>query len=249
MQELMQQLREQGVEAEAFHAVDGRQHTPDLLPGERIDQNQSLKIRQTKLTNSEIGCYLSQLRAMKQAYEEGLPRVCIMEEDVMVENDFGAVLAAIAALPDDVELVRLMGLKIHPRKLVMPLGASHQLTRPVKGLCGAQGYVINREGMSKVIEHGSTIAEAIDKFFDHFWNIDLRCYCVEPHVVWERPSSSTVEKNMDPKTGGAIANTLRKHWIKVVRSNKRRAYLRKHRDEFHPAIPLTEKAGRTERIH
>lgn len=245
---LVDALTAQQVNHELVAGVDGRHEMPALSADETLDQARSLGRRQVLLTSSEVGCYLSHLRAIRTAYEAGLERLCMLEDDVELEPSFAEVLTALASLGTDVELVRLMGLKIHKRKLVAPLATEHMLTRPVKGLCGTQGYVINRAGMEKVLRHGAVIAEPFDKFLDHFWEIDLRCYAVEPHVICERPSESTIRKNSRDKAAKPFAARLSKHVVKIKRSINRRAYLGQRRAEFHPAEKPAERPGRTARM-
>jgi len=249
VQELVSLLASQGLTGTLVEGVDGRNEFPTLIDGERIDQNRSLKRQLVELTKSEVGCYLSHFRTIKNAYDRGLGRICILEDDVLIEPGFKEVLASIEKLPDEFEHVRLMGLKLHRRKNVCEIGENHMLTRPVKGLCGAQGYVLNRSGMEKILRHGSTISEPIDKFFDHFWDIDLKCYCVEPHVIWERTiTKSTIVKICKHDATRSFPKFLRKHILKIRRGFKRRVYILRNLTGFLFAKKPEIAMGRTARI-
>jgi glycosyl transferase family 25 len=143
-----------------------------------------------------------------------------------------------------------MGLKQHKRKLISLLDHTHWLTRPVKGLCGTQGYVINRIGMQKVIKTGASISEPIDKFFDHFWDIPLQCFCVEPHLIWERPRIKTsVKKQSRGDACKPLKNRIRKHQIKLTRSFRRKLYMLTQISRFFPSQKSFKKTGKTTRIH
>jgi glycosyl transferase, family 25 len=247
--ELLKALKSQSLTAEIRLGVDGRQGMPELEDGESLDQALSLKMRLVELSSGEIGCYLSHLRTIKHAYQADFSRICILEDDVELEEDFSQILAKLETLPDTVELVRLMGLKTHKRKTLCSLGDRHVLARPVKGLCGTQGYVLNRIGMEKIIRLGSALAEPIDKFYDHFWDIDLRTYSVEPHLIWERAKTvSSIPKNSRKKAAKPLLKRLAKHRIKLTRGLKRRAYLFKHRADFFPATLPPGKMGKTARM-
>lgn len=249
LQELLSLLDDQGLTARTIQGVDGRKSFPPLAGDERIDQNQSLRMQLVELTKSEAGCYLSHFRTIRGAYDEGLERICILEDDVLIEPDFKEVLSSAEQLPDKVEHLRLMGLKLHKRKNVCKLGKNHRLTRPVKGLCGTQGYVLNRSGMKKVLQSGSIIAKPIDKFYDHFWEIDLKSYCIEPHIIWERPIiKSSITKLPRDKSEKALGEFLRKHAVKLQRGLKRRAYILKHWSDFFPAVKSVVPMGKTARI-
>ena len=249
VQELSNLLVDQNLTYEIVLGADGRKEFPPLEEGESIDQIKSLKTRLIELTKSEVGCYLSHFRTIKKAYNAGLEHVCILEDDVLIEPDFKEVLCLLETASDEFEHIRLMGLKRHKRKNVCRVGENHQLTRPVKGLCGTQGYILNRRGMEKVIKHGNIITEPIDKFYDHFWDIDLRSYCIEPHVVWERAIiKSSISKLSRNRATKPITKRFRKHLIKLQRGLKRRIYILKHWKEFFLAKKPEGAMGRTARI-
>ena len=247
VQELKEQLVAQGITAILSSGVDGRKEMPPLQEGESINQHRSLKMRMIELTPSEVGCYLSHYRIIKKAYQSGIPEVCILEDDVLIEKDFKRILQEIEGLPDEVEFMRLMGLKQHKRKLISLLDHTHWLTRPIKGLCGTQGYVINRIGMQKVIEAGASISEPIDKFFDHFWNIPLKSYSIEPHLIWERPrTSSSITKSFKKPSVKSI--NIRHRRIKLTNSTLRRIYISKNWNHFHPSTKTKIPQGKTQHI-
>ena len=246
VQELLGLLAEQKLEAKIVLGVDGRDCFPTLEDGESIDRKRSLKMHQRELTKSEVGCYLSHFRTIKNAYNQGLERICLLEDDVLIEPDFAEVLSSVGKLSDEFEHIRLMGLKRHKRKKICTVGRHHQLTRPTKGLCGTQGYVINRSGMEKVLQHGHTVLIPIDKFYDHFWDIGLKSYCIEPHTILERPfiKSSIVKI---PRKDIRI-NRLRKHFLKLYKGTKRRIYILRYWNKFFPAVKPKIPMGRTVRI-
>lgn len=247
--ELLSLLADQDLRYEVVLGTDGREKFPPLEEGESLDQSKSLKMQLVELTTSEVGCYLSHFRTIKNAYDEGLERICVLEDDVLIESDFKKVLSLIEKLPDEIEHIRLMGLKRHRRKNVCKVGENHRLTRPVKGPCGAQGYVLSRCGMEKVLQHGHVISEPIDKFYDHFWNTNLKSYCIEPHIIWERPivESSIIKASRDKATK-PLGKRLQKHLIKLQRGFKRRMHIFRHWNDFLPAEKAKIVVGRTARI-
>ncbi|MCO1333743.1 glycosyltransferase family 25 protein [Microbulbifer sp. OS29] len=229
--------------------VDGRAGRPHLVDGEFIDNETSRWRHLCELKNSEIGCYLAHLRAIRRAYRSGLDRVCILEDDVQLEPSFGRVLAELERLPEDIEMIRLMGLKVRKRKIIQPLNDGvHRLVRPERGWCGAQGYLINRAGMEKVLNYANRIFEPIDKVFDHFWQFDLKLYGIEPHLLWESEHTSSIIKSNIHR-----ANVPRwLYWLhpfgKLWRSVERHLYLKRHAREFYPAQKPIYSIGRTARI-
>lgn len=250
---LLEQLIQLGFNAQCFQGVDGRTQRPELKAPEHIDETRMQAYVGMALSNSEIGCYLSHYRCVKAAFDAGLERVCIMEEDVALEDNFSTVLQSLCREENSgLEFVRLMGLKKHRRKKIKPLDATTWLTRPVKGLCGAQGYVLNRSGMEKIIHEAASIWRPIDKMYDQFWDCDLHCYAVEPHIIYEQPTPTSIQHAFKPGEVAAPAANLRRKLqrfgYKTHRSLQRRQYMMKHRKAFTPAEKVTGYYGRTSRI-
>jgi len=246
---LLGSLKFQRLRTSLVSGVDGRAGTPRPEADEIICNATTRWRHLCELKNSEIGCYLAHLRAIRHAYLAGLNRVCILEDDVQLEPDFGAVLAELERLPDEMEMIRLMGLKVRKRKVIKPLNDGiHKLVRPERGWCGAQGYLINRQGMEKVLGYANRIFEPIDKVFDHFWQFDLKLYGVEPHLLWETEHTSSIIKSNAGRT--SVARWL--YWLhpfgKLWRSAGRHIYLQRHRRAFYPAQKPKDKPGRTARM-
>ncbi|MCH9691159.1 MAG: glycosyltransferase family 25 protein [Gammaproteobacteria bacterium] len=110
---------------------------PEFTSGERLANTATHWHYLRELNSSEVGCYLSHFRAIRSAYEAGLDRICILEDDVQLEESFGSVLAELEQLPTEVEIVRLMGLLIRKRKVVQALSDDiHKLVRPKRGWSG-----------------------------------------------------------------------------------------------------------------
>lgn len=238
-------LREQGFEVRFFPAVDGRKGLPALNPGESISAWRSLVYRGAELTPSEVGCYLSHYRLIKQAYDEGQSHVLIFEDDVALEGDISTLVDHIAELPGHHHLVRLMALKIRKRSELTDLGEGYHLTRPLRGALGAQGYVVNREGMRKIIAFGAKMTMGIDNLFDSFFLYNLNCYVVEPHAIYEIESASSVKKKfLKPPFWTRIG----RHFYKLYRSVFRRIDYWNNKSEYQGAKKPSGVVGRSPRL-
>ncbi len=229
VQLLSDSLVREGLEPHLFSAVDGRIGKPDLeqlCPSHLVGVSKS---SHTILTGSELGCYLSHLSAVQQAYDQGLSHVTILEDDVSVVEGMGNVIKEIAALPESYHFTRLMGLRPRARKIVRSLSETHSITRPVKGLFGTQGYTLNRAGMSHVLAAGANITYPIDVFYDQFWESGIRCFCVEPHVIEhiERPTNIVLPPERH-------IGKLKEKVALLKSSLKRRFYLLRHFGDFFP---------------
>ena len=245
--DLLQSLTEQHIDARIFPAVDGRRDMPALQGQERISQTLALVTRKAKLTSSEVGCYLSHYRLIRQAYDRGVDHVCIFEDDVVAEAGLGNLIRDICELDDNAHLVRLMSLRVRKRKVVKTLPSGHTLVRPLRGALGAQGYVLNRMGMKKILDHGTNIYMPIDKLYDSFFLFGLNCFSVEPHAIYELIHPTTVSKagELAPTPLWAVAV-----WrvYKLYRSIRRYSYNLVRRRELTPASKPSTPQGRSERI-
>ena len=250
VQELQQALKSQGLEANLFQAVDGRTAMPALEPGEKLAKHRTRLRHLCDLTPPEVGCYLSHLRLIKKAWNEGFESICILEDDVKLEPDFARIMGEITTLPSEVEMVRLMGLKIRKRKVVQPLGdGSHQLVRPERGWLGTQAYYLNRTGMEKVLKHASTIKEPIDKMYDHFWEGGLRLFGVEPHLVYEANTApSSIAKSNRQRAKVPWFYYLLHSLEKGIFSVTRHTHLLLRRHEFYPATRPQKAPGQSARM-
>ena len=246
---LLQALSDAGMSPEVYLGVDGRKGMPALESGEKIDVPKTLWRHQCQLTSSEVGAYLSHYRLIKRAYASGAKQVCIFEDDVELEPTFGPIIKELEQNIEKYEFVRLMGLKIRKRKPVANFADGvHQIVRPERGLLGTQGYMVNRDGMKKIVEYAGNIFEPIDKVYDHFYEYDLKSFGIEPHIILEKAHPTSIEKS----NRGLAPVPL---WIKVfyplgkgVRSMQRHRYLRTHTDEFYPAEKPKQKPGRSVRM-
>ncbi|WP_159267576.1 glycosyltransferase family 25 protein [Zhongshania aliphaticivorans] len=226
-------LAELGFDATIFPAVDGRKAMPVLEDGESVDHRKALLRRRATLYTGEIACFLSHSRAIKQAYARGDERLLILEDDVEILAGFADVVHAVTALPAEAELVRLMGLKRRRRKVIATLASKWSLVRPLRGWCGTQGYIINRAGMAKFIQHADVISMAIDSFYDCFWETGIRCYGIEPHVLVERAHPSSIAKQWGKVKPNAWTN-LRWQVFKLYRGVLMRYYRLAHYSDFYP---------------
>lgn len=245
--ELKKTLEQAEFNVEISAAVDGRTSMPELQPGEQLNQTLALIHRRAKLTSSEVGCYLSHYRLIKKAFDEGLSHVALFEDDVVAEEGLGDAIKSILNLGDEAHLVRLMSLKIRKRKVVRALNEKYQLVRPVRGALGTQGYILNREGMRRILQAGSTLYMPIDSFYDSFFVYNFNCFTIEPHAIFELDGPSSIKKT---------SSGLDKRWwvtlawrgYKLFRSIMRKWHRAIHLGEFSPATTPSQKPGRSVRL-
>lgn len=245
---LRRALTDAGVSVSVFPAVDGRRGPPPLQGEEVLDQAGAIQFRGAPLGGAEIGCYLSHYRLLRKAYDDGLQQVCIVEDDIALDDGFREALVELESLGSEYELVRLMGLRIFPRKVVRGLDCGFDIVRPVRGTMGTQGYVINRSGMEKVLRHGAIIKKPIDKLYDYFWELDLKLYGVEPHVIYEIEHVSSIPKPKSTNMGSSWWSRFVWRVSKPVVSMRRNFYVLSRYRDFSPAELPVGAVGKTRKL-
>lgn len=246
-QKLKKNLNDQGLSCDFFPAVDGRHGLPQLNSGERLLPHLTLIRSRKSLSNTEVACYLSHYRAVKNAYNQGAEYVCVMEDDIILEDNFGSTIQEL--MKENLEMVRLMALKIRRRKEIKKLTSAVTLTRPERGTLGAQAYLMNRSGMNKLLKYAANIYEPIDVVFDHFYLFDLKSYLIEPHVAHELVHPTTVIKTPSPDARPPnFFHVLAFHPVKLIFSLRRHWYLLLRRELFYPAQFPSQRPGRSPRL-
>ena len=139
------QMARLGLAHEIVTAVDGREPIEGL---ERLyGRRQRLRTYGTDLTPAEIACCLSHLDACRRIAESGAQIGLVLEDDVVLSDVVGTVLADLAALePRGFDVVRLAGLRERRGRTVRVLSGGHRLARLAVGPCGTQAYVITATG-------------------------------------------------------------------------------------------------------
>lgn len=245
-QKLLRDLTYQGLAASFFTAVDGRHQKPVLQGDEMLLPNLTLLRMRRPLSNTELACYLSHLRAVKQAYQQGAEFLCVLEDDVVIEPFFASSVVALA--DQSLDCVRLMALKIRRRKIVQTLANGITLTRPERGTLGTQAYLLNRSGMAKLLAHATNIYEAIDHVFDHFYLFDLHTYGVEPHLVYELDNGTSVRKPNQNTYALSMLHRLAYHPTKLIYSLRRHWHLWRNRRHYYPAQYPSRRPGKSPRL-
>ena len=131
-----------------IEGVDGK-----LLKMEDIKKKYNVN---DKLSIYEVACALSHLKAVKFAYEKNFQRVIILEDDATFEYfkyhrlDINSLFTEIAGKGGEcVQLANITQRKILNR-LIASGGLYWRRNEP-----GAQAYILNRNGMKKVIDNFS----------------------------------------------------------------------------------------------
>jgi glycosyl transferase, family 25 len=199
------QMARLGLAHEIVTAVDGREPIEGL---ERLyGRRQRLRTYGTDLTPAEIACCLSHLDACRRIAKSEAQIGLVLEDDVVLSDAVGTVLADLAALePRGFDVVRLAGLRERRGRTVRPLSGGHRLARLAVGPCGAQAYVITAAGARKFIAYCTPITQQIDIALDETCFNRLDSYAVLPYPVCHETgiASTIAERAADDSRRGPV---------------------------------------------
>lgn len=208
--ELMQRrLAALGLEAEFLTAVDGA----------RVDRNSLPVGSEPRLSNGELGCYLSHRRSWEIVVERGLAHAVVLEDDVVLSPELPRVIAGLATLDLPYDLVRLSSLGPVRGIPVAGLADGRRLILPNKNPSGAQGYLVSQAGAQRLLARLAVPQRPVDDEFDLYWKHGLCVPVVFPCVVEEDGAlASTIGARMD----GHRRKTVGRHLARVIEAKRRK---------------------------
>ncbi|GEM_PF-365538 len=165
------------------------------------------------LSVGDMCCTQSHRQAWRQLAETDCEWGAVFEDDVLLADDFAAVLAAAAAIPPDIDLVKLERCSYSHRALLdaaVPGPAGHTLHRLwSKHICAA-GYMLRRRRAAEALELTRKLAVPVDHFLFNP-NLPSCGRAIAPYQL----NPAVVEQEATPD--GKNANSDIKSWRRKVR--------------------------------
>ena len=184
-----QQAKNASLDFQFFPATDGLGKSVEDFAN--YDRAARIKEYFFDLKTTEIACYYSHYNCIKNAYDSGFDKVAIFEDDVTFAGDFNHIMDFCFSLDERFEMVRLFGLKNKKSIKVTEIGYGYNLVIPLNVLCGAQGYILNRTAMKKILDYGKNITVQYDIMIDRFWENGLTIFAVDPYPIAEAFSADS----------------------------------------------------------
>ena len=178
---LLNSLAAMGLEAEVLIGVDGRGGLPDWAEAE-VDRTAELTwdYRTSRyMTDGELACALSHVRAYRKVIDDGLPGAIIFEDDALVGEPFRQfILAEAYAVGDMVLLGHKKTWVRRFSKISLCDGAfGYRIVTPP---IGAYAYTISAFAAKYLLKHATPVCDRAD------WPCDisrLDCLAADPHIV------------------------------------------------------------------
>jgi glycosyl transferase, family 25 len=138
----------------------------------------------SNLKPGEVGCYASHLAIHHRICQDQAGPGLVLEDDTVFDPDLGETLATVLrVLPNGWDIVRLTSLPKHSYVPIASIGQNRELVRYLQVPNGAGGYLISRQGASKVLADKRPRRRAIDEDFRVPWETGLSIYGVVPAPV------------------------------------------------------------------
>ena len=195
--EISKRMQELGLEFEFFDAVDGRQGLPKEYES-MVDRNLTKK-RYGVMSDGEYACALSHALLYKKIVEEKVEHAIILEDDVIIENDFSIMIQEKAlekSKKDFMFLYHLHTSKLFWGKKKFMYGYDMiKIARQSKSACG---YYINNKVASYMAENSFPISYVAD------WSVNIMHFntgAICPRIVHHPPLvNSFLENNRVKKS-------------------------------------------------
>lgn len=203
-------LGELGLAAEFIPAVEGA----------RLDRKTLISpASAAHLSNGELGCYLSHIRAWEEIRKRQISYSVVMEDDVVINPNMMRILADLINLDFNFDAVRLSALKPQKGRVISRLTGGESVMLPTKNPSGAQGYLVTFSGARKLLTVLGIPARPIDDEFDNYWDKGLCIPMVSPAPIRE---DNMIPSSISGRFGDFEKKGFISHIKRVARSQKRK---------------------------
>lgn len=169
------------IDFEFIDAVDGRGF--DVLHHPIYNAAKRLSSFGKHLTGGDLGCTLSHKKIYQKMTDEKIDRALILEDDVLLRDDFFTVLNKILTMPVPYDMIRFFGSpKLERLKFrhVYKLDDKHYLDRHNGMPGGSHATLMTIDGARKMMPHLDYISFPIDAILGRSWATKCNWYTVRP---------------------------------------------------------------------
>lgn len=215
-------LNAAGVRYEFVDAVDGQTLDLEQLSG-RLRNDIAYKRYQHRLTNNEIGCFLSHYNLWARMLSEQIPCALILEDDACWTPGFFDVVEALPRCGWHWEYVLLSGGE--PRRVeseLCDLPHGYRLVRHHRPGWTAAAYLISLAGAKKAHKQCHTIDGHADGTMRQYWRFGLAFYEVTPAPAYQSDEPSQI--GYAHRTPLSAAEKRRRSWMRNYRGFRRKLH-------------------------
>lgn len=202
---MQQQLDEQNIPFEFIKAVDGSTLTDEYLA--KVCDFEELAKQPHLMHRGAQGCLLSHYSIYQKIIAEDLPYALVLEDDVEIQPNFKAILAALEGRLKANEAVLLFTQNnfmptVFSKQNLEKLSGPYELSYPMEpwALGSAAGYVISREAAQSLLDFVLPMRYAADAWGAYYYKKAIHnVRCVTPFPV--KPAGFKSNIDYVPNTG------------------------------------------------
>ncbi len=159
----------------------------------RADDRSHKFLRGRKVSNNEIGCYLSHYNLWQKMVTENIEVALIFEDDAKWDDDLVKVIDDIMALKEQWGMCLLTDDKNCRffRKL-HAVGKDRFLGYPLKRTMALTGYILKREAAANMSKQFAVVYEPVDMAIARHWEYDCMRFSVRPHPIRHDEENTTI---------------------------------------------------------
>jgi glycosyl transferase family 25 len=188
---IAQQLDALGLPWTRVTAVDGKRIR---LPLPALDLARYLKCHGRYVLPSEIGCYLSHLRVMREFLDSPHAFAMVLEDDAEITPEVVELARSLIAsdAPDDWDMVKFEAHRTNVAFPIRRLSGRHRLCALPYRPTGSAAYLVNRKAAQAYIDRLLPMVVPYDHAFDRGWALGLRVRSILPRPVRTVATATTV---------------------------------------------------------
>lgn len=142
------------------------------------------KLKHGKRTNiSELGCYLSHLKAYRAFLETDLTHALICEDDITIPTNTATVLSKVIHAETPWDMVKISKINSSLPVNIESLTPTFSLAINIGRHTGAGAYLITRRAAEELLNSIHTMTLPLDHAFDKEWRTGFRAYSLQPTLI------------------------------------------------------------------
>lgn len=165
-----------------------------LHPALRYDERDALIAKGRTLSQGELGCYSSHYAAWESLLASDFQQIVVLEDDVIVDWELVAKLAAFDLNQLDISYLRLC-YNVPVKSTVVKrrfINYNRRIVELFGFASGTQGYVIGRRAAQAMLEYCRQVRRPIDDQMDSSWRHGVRNLSVFPFSITEESVDSAI---------------------------------------------------------
>ncbi len=201
-------------------AVDGRKLDLSTVP---YNSKKVKRLLGFELMPSEIGCYLSHMKAWQSCVNTQTITL-IFEDDFVINDNLDELLETTFLEVPNWDIIRLQGLSECDDNLLQKIG-SYRLARNTSDPLGSTAYIVRPTAALQLLLHSSEIFEPVDHFLEHVEKHGLIVSAIKPYpitVVDMTRETTTITDRPERKSIRGIQKKIRsiaRAWDRISSNN------------------------------